>query len=99
LKHDPHRKADPLLEIVEECVRDGRRRNEIAAFLAREYGLDARAIARLIADHGAGDGAGRARRVGAAGLTALTALYLAVLSVLQRQAEEHGDMLPALMFA
>lgn len=42
---------EALLDVIDECVRDGRRRNEIAAFLAREYGLDAGSITRLIADH------------------------------------------------
>lgn len=51
---------EALLDVVDECVSNGRRRSEIAAFLAREYGLDAGSITRLLAAHGART-AGRAR--------------------------------------
>lgn len=93
LEHDLDQTPELLLEVVDECVRAGRRRNEIAAFLAREYGLDAGTIARLIADHGAR----QPRRSMSTGLTALTALYLAVLSLLQRQAQEQGELMPFLL--
>ena len=46
-------KPETFFAIIDECARNGRRRSEIAAFLAREYELDAIAIAKLIAAHGA----------------------------------------------
>ncbi|QCI63475.1 hypothetical protein [Phreatobacter stygius] len=95
MEHDLDQTPDLLLEVVDECVRAGRRRNEIAAFLAREYGLDAGSIARLIADHGAR----QTRQAVSAGITASAALYLAVLSLLQRQAQEPGELMPLMLLA
>lgn len=68
---------DHFISIIDECVRSGRRRSEVAAFLAREYGLDAMTIAGLVASHGAS----RARRSITA---AVSSAYVACVGFAQR---------------
>ena len=70
-------KPEIFLAIIDECVRNGRRRSEIAAFLAREYELEAGMIAKLIAAHGA--------RCAARSLSAgLASLYIFFVGLAQR---------------
>jgi HD-like signal output (HDOD) protein len=82
-------KPDLMIDLIEECERSGRRRIEIAAFLAREYGLEANAINRLMADH-------QASRAGRTAFQAVAAVVLAVTTFAHRQTQEHAEFVPLL---
>ncbi|QCK88318.1 hypothetical protein E8L99_22415 [Phreatobacter aquaticus] len=85
-------RPDLMMDVIEECERNGRRRIEIAAFLAREYGLEANAINRLMADHQATKAARTAFR-------AVAAVVLAVTTFAHRQTQEHAELVPLLALA
>lgn len=67
-------RQEQFYALIEECLAQGRRRSEIAALLAREYDLDAVAIAGLIASHAA-------RRIRRSASAALTSAYIAFVGL------------------
>jgi hypothetical protein len=84
-------RSEAMMELIDECERSGRRRTEIAAFLAREYGLDCSAINRLMSEHvvRAGRLAGRAAAAAA----------VAAVTFVQRHTQEHAELVPLLAMA
>lgn len=85
-------RPDLMMEVIEECERNGRRRIEIAAFLAREYGLEVHAINRLMADHSIS----RASRTA---VRAVASVGVAVATFVQRHTQEHAELVPLLALA